>query len=210
MKKIFAIVLAVAMIACLTVSVSAADSVGRTDTITHMPNSSSQTINVTLVGDDVGSSSAGTVYSVTVAWEAANLEFNVTNATNTGLVWNPTTHTYDVQTESTVEGNWVAGKDIFDVTITNHSNAAVVAELVLPATTGITDATFSAAVNGTPLYTTNEETATGMVATLQSADVEGQSLYNPAKAPTITYTITAEGTPKASFSIATNVELRQP
>ncbi len=200
MKKILALALSFALVACLAVSVSAAD--GREEICTTLPVTSSQTIDVTLTGSNIGTGNTGIVYSVTVDWEAANLEFNVTNSTNEALKWNPETHTYDVQTEGTVQGKWVTDKDNFDVTITNHSNAAVKATLVLPSTDGITNATFSAAVTGE----TRQATANALVATLESA-ADGDSLYNPALAPTITYTITAGGLPSASFSIATNVEL---
>ena len=202
MKKILALALCFALVACLAVSVSAAD--GKKEEGLGMgtgANSSSHTINVDLKDLSYDPLNPEIVYSVTVDWTDANLVFEVDGATSDTLRWDPATHTYVVATAGSVEGQWI--NNSFDVTITNHSNAAVKAELFLPVTTNITDVTFDAVASDA-----RQAAASGLVATLESA-ASGESMNNPSLAPTIKYTISADENtvPKGEFSIATNIEL---
>lgn len=119
MKKIFALVLVVVMMASLAVSAVAAPIISVTDPA----NKSSQDITIKV---EEGQVITSTVYSVDIVWTNTYLEVE-TKVTKT---WDPTTHTYD----ESYDTDW-AGKTV-NVEVTNHSNAAVVATLAVPAEKG--------------------------------------------------------------------------
>lgn len=116
MKKIFALVLVVVMMASLAVS-AVAVTIGE---VTAPNNKSSQNITIEVIEGQV---TTPTVYSVDIVWTNTHLEVE-SDVTKT---WNPATHAYD----ESYATDW-AGKKV-NVTVTNHSNAAVVATLAVPA-----------------------------------------------------------------------------
>ena len=106
MKKIFAILLTVAMLATMSVTAFAAENTGG-DT----------TINVK--GTYVGAQGAGEKISVDIAWEG--MEFTYTDGA--AGEWLPGEHKY----ADDAEGSWSTNKGT--ITVTNHSNVAVTATL---------------------------------------------------------------------------------
>ncbi|MBQ7294165.1 MAG: hypothetical protein IJW79_10560 [Clostridia bacterium] len=160
MKKIFALVLVVVMMASLAVSAVAVTITGVTDPA----NKSSQNITINVTQDEV---ITPTVYSVDIVW--TNTELN--GKTDVTKTWNPATHTY---TDSYVT-DWTG--ETVNVTVTNHSNAAVVATLAVPA-----------AQSGISFAAEGDKT----VANLASA-ATGESLGDPTKAPTDSFTIIPSG-----------------
>lgn len=108
MKKLATILLAIAIIATLSLASFAAT----------VPSSEDKELTV----DYVGMTAAGTVYSVDITWDD-DLAFDY-NAGAQGS-WNAGNHTY----ENSVAGKWTDA-DV-KVTVTNHSNAKVTATLAL-------------------------------------------------------------------------------
>lgn len=108
MKKLFAIILAVAMIATMSVTAFAAEA--------ELNNEKkSESVEVTAKYAS-GVTDAGTVYNVDLSWES--MEFTYTAAgVNT---WNPDNHRYEVVGAG---GAWNHTTSV--ITATNHSNAAV-------------------------------------------------------------------------------------
>ena len=110
MKKLFTILLAVMMIATMSVTAFAAESELTND-------KKSESVDVTAKYAS-GVTDAGTVYNVDISWESK--EFTYTAAgVNT---WNPETHQYEVVGAG---GAWNDSTSI--ITVTNHSNAGVTA-----------------------------------------------------------------------------------
>ena len=107
MKKLFATILAVAMLASVSVTAFAATNDGTQDT------------KITVNGSYVSGAAGSSVISVDIEWEAMNFTYS---ATSEGT-WNPATHAYDGQTE----GGWSDNTPA--ITVTNHSNVAVNATL---------------------------------------------------------------------------------
>ncbi len=120
MKKVLSIVLAIAMIATMSVVAFAAD--------TGSANAESATAAGSSTAEVKGTYATGTrtdMYKVDVAWGA--LTYTYTEAAE---VWNVETHTWDLQTEDAV-GVWaatVAGTSD-KVTVTNHSSKDVTVSL---------------------------------------------------------------------------------
>lgn len=110
MKKIFAILLAVAMLATMSVTAFAAESATNDGT-------SNTTINVK--GNYVAAQGAGEKISVDVAWEG--MEFTYTEGA--AGEWLPGQHEYAAD----ATGSWSTNKG--KITVTNHSNVAVTATL---------------------------------------------------------------------------------
>ncbi len=107
MRKLLSVLLAVAMICALAITANA-------DTLDATTTTASKDVNATYVEG----AKAGTVYSVDVAW--GDMQFTYTDRSEG--VWNPATHTYDNKTEAA----WApAAADSGNITVTNHSNAAV-------------------------------------------------------------------------------------
>ena len=108
MKKLFATLLAVAMLASMTVTAFAAET-----------NTGTQDTEITVNGSFVPGTAADEIISVDVAWEA--MDFTYTGASQG--TWNPVTHAY----EGAIEGGWSDNTPA--ITVTNHSNVAVNATL---------------------------------------------------------------------------------
>ena len=107
MKKLFATLLAVAMLASLSVTAFAATNNGTTPT------------DITVNGTYTPGAMADEKISVDIAWDAMN--FTYTGASQG--TWNPETHAY----EGATEGGW--SNNTPAITVTNHSNVAVNATL---------------------------------------------------------------------------------
>ena len=108
MKKLFATLLAVAMLASLSVTAFAAENTGATPT--------EITVNGTYTP---GVAAVDEKSSVDSTWDAMDFTYS---APSEGT-WNPATHTYDGATEGGWSNNTPA------ITVTNHSNVAVNATL---------------------------------------------------------------------------------
>ena len=108
MKKLFATLLAVAMLASMSVTAFA-------EGTNEGSNSTQITVNGTYASGTVG----GETISADIAWEA--MDFTYTGASQG--TWNPATHTYDGATE----GGWSDNTPA--ITVINHSNVAVNATL---------------------------------------------------------------------------------
>ncbi len=116
MKKLFATLLAVAMLASLSVTAFAAENTGATPT------------EITVNGTYTPGAMADEKISVDIAWDA--MDFTYTGASQG--TWNPVTHTYDGATEGSWSDNTPA------ITVTNHSNVAINATLdFTPAVDGV-------------------------------------------------------------------------
>ena len=108
MKKLFATLLAVAMLASVSVTAFAAET-----------NHGTQDTEITVNGSYVSGAAGSSVISVDIEWEAMNFTYS---ATSEGT-WNPATHTYEGQ----AAGGWSDNTPA--ITVTNHSNVAVNATL---------------------------------------------------------------------------------
>ncbi len=123
MKKIFAIILSVAMLATMSVTAFAVEGNGTINTV-----DGSQQIDIT------AKYNAGleltTVYKVDVEW--GSMEFTYTEPS--AGVWNPETHQYDGRV---YQGFWSHEADSNKITVTNHSNAAVTVNFAVQLPSGI-------------------------------------------------------------------------
>ncbi len=113
MKKIFAIILSVALLA--TMSVTAFASEGKI-------SASDDSMEIELTATYVPGLEKSTVYKVDVEW--GSMEFTYTGVS--AGTWNPDTHTYDGKT---YKGTWSCEADANKIKVTNHSNAAVTVNL---------------------------------------------------------------------------------
>lgn len=161
MKKLLSLILAVLMIATLSVTAFAED-------VDSKDISGGQTGDVIVnITDSEGNEYKPTIiYNVVIKWDALTFDVAATTA-----VWNTSTLMYDL-TGATVS---TATKSI---TVTNNSNAAV----------GIV-ASFPASAKTATLY--------GVTATLAGSDRTLESAVNRTAADTMTYTVSAAGTPTA-------------
>ena len=107
MKKLFATLLAGAMLASLSVTAFAETNNGTQDT------------EITVNGKYTPGATTGEIISADISWDA--MDFTYT-APSQGT-WNPVTHTYDGATA----GGWSDNTPA--ITVTNHSNVAVNATL---------------------------------------------------------------------------------
>ncbi len=119
MKKLFVMILAVAMLCTASVAVSAT-------TISSITSGNSTSQSVT--GKYVAGSATVPVYSVDISW--GSMEFTYTDA-SLGT-WDPTSHTYNGSREAV----WSCVGDANKITVTNHSNAGVKATFSYAAATG--------------------------------------------------------------------------
>ena len=108
MKKLFATLLAVAMLASVSVTAFAAET-----------NNGTQDTEITVNGSFVSGTAGSSVISVDIAWDA--MDFTYTAASQG--TWNPATHAYDGATA----GGW--SDNTPGITVKNHSNVAVNATL---------------------------------------------------------------------------------
>lgn len=175
MKKFFALLLAVMMIATMSVTAFAAESELTND-------KKSESVDVTAKYAS-GVTDGGTVYNVDISWDS--MEFTYTESgVNT---WNPEKHEYEVVGTG---GAW--NHTTSTVTVTNHSNAAVTAKFSFsPVAGGTVTGSFNNATVALPsavdkatdaaeLTGTSDFTIDGTVASTQTT---------AAKVGTITITI---------------------
>ncbi len=160
MKKVFALLLTLALVATLSVVTFA-------ETVTAVPTDKAQDLGVTYAGP-VGSTE--TVYSINIAWEE-DLVFDY-SAGNQGA-WNPEEHDYAAATGAA----WIDDK--VTVTVTNHSNAALTASIA------VAEASETDGVIVTP-----DKTSAPLGSAVGTAVTA---------APSVTFTLTAAGTPTASI-----------
>lgn len=111
MKKIFAIIISLALLSTASVTAFAASP------ITAKDGSDSAVVKGTYVAGDA----SATVYSVDIAW--GSMEFTYTDASKG--TWNPDTHGYD----GAKAAAWSCATDANKIEVTNHSNANVTAQL---------------------------------------------------------------------------------
>ncbi|MGI6526177.1 MAG: hypothetical protein ACOX25_02120 [Caldicoprobacterales bacterium] len=110
MRKIVSLLLTLLLFISMSTAATAA-------TITAVPGSDSQDVMATYKPG--GTSEI--IYSVDIAW--GSMEFTYTSATEG--TWNPQTHEYG----GSSQGTWSCDNDANKVTVTNHSNTAIIAEL---------------------------------------------------------------------------------
>lgn len=106
MKKIFATIIALAMVLAMSVTAFAAEDTG------NKPGDS-QDIDVTAKTES--STTTPTVYSVDISWDSMTFTYSESGT----KTWNPENHTFTTSTS----GGW--DKTTANVTVTNHSNATV-------------------------------------------------------------------------------------
>lgn len=116
MKKIFATIIALAMVLSVGVTAFAAE--------TGKQPGNSQNIDVT--AKTVSTGTTPVVYSMDIAWDSMTFTY----AESGTKIWNPTTHTFSTNTT----GGW--DKTTANITVTNHSNAAVNAAVTYSAVSG--------------------------------------------------------------------------
>lgn len=156
MKKAITLMLAVLMILSMaTIAMAAAPGDSEDIDVTAKYNSSISTV---------------TVYSVDIVWEDMTFTYNE----ETEKVWNAADHSYT----STTTGDW--DKTTATITVTNHSNAAVTANVAYtPVTnTGVTgtlnttEKTLAAGAEGKP------DEADALVATLTISGKPNENVTN--------------------------------
>jgi hypothetical protein len=190
MKKLFVLVLALSLVACLAVSASAA-------TIKDVDATDSATATIKLNATVDGGASTKTVYAVDVEWADTAFTYTYVGG-NTGevLTWNPETHQYEVLSgaETGATSGWT--DSTATVNVTNHSNAVVTATLTVdePA-----DGT------GNVEFAVTSDDANGASKALRDASEFAFQNYDGADK--VTFTVTASGTPTKSFSVAMIVSL---
>ncbi len=123
MKKLLTLILALALVASVSVTAFAAE-----PDATLIGDDNSASVDVYVTYEDT--TNTPTVYSVDVEWQ----EMNFTYVSAGTLVWKPETHEYEQQTT----GAWETKSA--DIKVTNHSNAAVDVTVTYTAngTTGVT------------------------------------------------------------------------
>ena len=132
MKKILSFLLALAMILSLSVTAFAGETL----------NDSNSTSTADVIGSYVAGTTGGTIFSVDIAWT----DMNFTYYGESSPVWDPVTHTYSGEER---EAGW-ADSDAY-ITITNHSNAYIIASLSYAAENGYSDARMVFQYNGAPI-----------------------------------------------------------
>lgn len=75
--------------------------------------------NINVSGTYAQTGTPGTVYRVDIAWGSMEFTYTVNESNRT---WNPTSHTY---TSEGSDGVWSCGSGADEISVTNHSNAAV-------------------------------------------------------------------------------------
>lgn len=169
MKKLFALLLAIMMMATLSVTAFA-----------DVTNKSEGSYNVPISGTYTPGSSSGSTISVDIIWTEMNFAYT---AASQGT-WDPATHSYTGGTA----GSWSATTG--DITVKNHSNAAVTATFAWQQNT---------AVSGTITGTFTGD-VTSNVMELESADAEQyrtavEGVY-PAPTKTAHFGISGDGITK--------------
>lgn len=114
MKKIFALILAVIMIATMSVTAFAAETV----------TTDGDEVEITVNGTYNAGGTAATTISVVVSWDS--MEFTYTGASEG--TWDPATHSYT----GSIAAGW--STETATITVTNHSNSAITATCSFEAT----------------------------------------------------------------------------
>ena len=172
MKKLFATILAVAMLASVSVTAFAATNDGTQDT------------KITVNGSYVSGAAGSSVISVDIEWDAMDFTYSVASQGT----WNPATHAYDGATA----GGWSDNTPA--ITVTNHSNVAVNATLGFTADVDGVIGTFTEASGTANDNILNLATAEGTeVANAPTATanfgISGDAINASQKLGTITVTI---------------------
>lgn len=170
MKKLISLFLALTMVLGMATTAFAAET---TDTNKATANEeSSNKADIEVTGKYLSQLNSDEIISVDVAWEDMHFIYY---ATQQGT-WKPETHTYDG--DKTAKWN----KTTSDITVTNHSNVEITADLS---------------------YTASVSTVTGTLSatTIELANAaEGDSLGDTTKAPSGTSTFTIDGYMESSDS----------
>lgn len=111
-KKMMAGCLAAALLAAQGSVVLAAQG---SEEVTTSPGET----NINVSGTYAQTGTPGTVYKVDIAWGSMEFTYTVNEANRT---WNPADHTY---TNEGSDGIWSCDSGADEITVTNHSNAAV-------------------------------------------------------------------------------------
>lgn len=119
MKKFIALALTLALTLCLAVPAFAAE-----PDIAENNGTASVTVN----GTYNAGSTAQEVISVDVSWGSMSFTYNDTVEGN----WNDESHNFD----GAVKANWTCATDANKITVTNHSNTPVEAQLIFAKATG--------------------------------------------------------------------------
>ena len=173
MKKLVSMLVAAALVCTMSTTAFAADQDG-VGTGDHTAE---------VKGTYQAGGSGAVVYSVDIAWDS--LEFTYT-AAGEGT-WNPETHEYNGATQA----SWSESKNI---TVTNHSNAAVTATAAFQADTGYTDVTMTFGENNGNTIATAVGTQVGEAPSATITVTPGGTLAesaNGGKIGTITVSIAA-------------------
>ncbi|MCD8120589.1 MAG: hypothetical protein LUE29_14130 [Lachnospiraceae bacterium] len=172
MKKLISTLLTGVMCMSLAATAFAADGSATVTTVPGAPDG----IDVYAQYDD--STSTPTVYSVDITWDSMTFVYEETGAKN----WDASDHSYTEQTTSA----WTYSEA--EITVTNHSNAAVDVTLAYTA-----DDTVDSGVTGSLDVTSG---------TLAAGEVDGY-----ATADTLTSIFTVSGTPNSSVVTAEGVKI---
>lgn len=118
--------------------VPALQSVSATSPITAIGDTDSKDVTASMDTSDGGTVDTSTVYSVDVTWGSLAFTYGVDSSqTATTAKWNPATHTYTDSITATSSQNivWKPAEDGISnkITVTNHSNAGVKADLTYTA-----------------------------------------------------------------------------
>lgn len=177
MKQIFTLALTFLLIFSLvTVTAFAADAT----TITASGGTATKAVTASY---SAGAGGSGTVYSVDITW--GSMAF--TYSDGSGPTWNPATHTYS----SGGAGGWSHSGNT--VTVTNHSNAQVTANLAYASETGYEGISGSfgnkSTMNLATAVNTPVENAPTDTAALTLSGTLNSTVTDPTKIGTITVTI---------------------
>ena len=173
MKKLVSMLAAAALVCTMSTTAFAADQTG--------VNTGDYTADVK--GTYQASGSGAVVYSVDIAWE--DMSFTYT-AAGQGT-WDPENHSYTGGSEA----SWSSSKNI---TVTNHSNAAVTATAAFQADPGYTDVTMTFGENNGNTIATAVGTQVGEAPSATITVTPGGTLAesaNGGKIGTITVSIAA-------------------
>ena len=181
MKKIFSLMLTIALVFAMSVLSVSAEETTLDDVATN--NSTTGDINVNIAGSE----DLQTVYSVDVAWDSLDFTYNFTGSD----VWDPEDHTYS----STGAGGWANASAT--ITVTNHSNATIRAKASFAGGASSLTRNDVTATLSNPSFTVNSA-----VGTAPDAAPNGTFTCTVSGVPSITSNFTV-GTITISFEPAT-------
>jgi hypothetical protein len=181
MKKMLAIILAVALVASLCTTAFAATLENFTGTPAKATDTHDVTLNIPNLHDD-------TVYNVVVEWDDLDFTYNF----DSDVAWQPGSHLYDGDADN---AGWTGEGTI---KVTNHSNREV--DVTVLFDNGANSKQFVADTNieatiGAATAVANVGVDAGKAANeLESADIQG--IYGVvSKADAVTYEVTVAGAP---------------